>query len=591
MTSDLAATPAPISDFRSPVSAPPRRWRLRGRFPEGDLAAAPYPPLIRHLLWHRGVRTLAQATAFMEDTLVDYDPLLLPDIEPTLGRLRRAISEGELIAVYGDFDVDGITASTILIEGLRALGGRVMPYLPDRFSEGYGLNTGAIDTLRSQGVTLIVTADCGTSSVHEIDHARKLGIDTIVLDHHTIPPELPDAVAIVNPKQAGNRYPEPELASGGLAFKVMAALHDAMGRAWSAERYLDLVALSTVCDVAPLQNENRSLVKRGLGALERTARPGLRALIEVSGLEGACLNADSIGYVLGPRLNAAGRLAHARLALDLLLENDAERAMQQALELSRLNAERQQATAAAMELARELLSKEDPDAPLIFLGHPEIPSGIVGLVAGRLAEEWYRPAVVYEQGEQTSRASCRSIPEFDITGALRTCPELMVRFGGHRAAAGFTVENAKLPALKEALLREAAEGLAGVELAPVIEIDAALDLRRMNGALIGMLSHMAPFGCANPEPTFLSRSVEIADVKAVGEDGGHLRLRLRDGRVTWPAIAFGMGERDLLTEQRIDVVYSFCSDRGNNGGLELRVKDLRLSAENPAPEAPNQHGL
>ncbi len=581
MTSDLAATPAPVAEFQSPV-APRRRWRLRGRQPEGDLASAPYPPLIRHLLWHRGVRTPAEAAAFMDGTPVEYDPLLLPDIEPALDRLRRAMDEGELIAVYGDFDVDGVTASTILIEGLRGLDGRVEPYLPDRFSEGYGVNIAAIDKLHAQGVTLIVTADCGTSSVAEVAHARKLDIDTIILDHHTIPPELPAAVALVNPKRAENRYPEPELASGGLAFKVTAALYDAMGRAWDPERYIDLVALSTVCDVAPLQNENRTLVRRGLSALQRTERPGLRALLEVSGLKDARLDTDSIGYVLGPRLNAAGRLAHARLALDLLLESDPERAMQQALELSALNAQRQQQTASAMELAHELLSKEDPDAPLIFIGRADIPSGIVGLVAGRLAEEYHRPAVVYQREEATCRASCRSIPEFDITGALRTCPELMLRFGGHRAAAGFTAENDKLPALKEALLQQALEGLAGVEFAPVIDIDAALDLRHMNGKLISMLSQLGPFGCANPEPVFLSRNVEIADVKSIGEDGEHLRLRLRDGCVTWPAIAFasasdstnGFAGHEMQEGQRYDVVYSFCPDRGGNGGLELRVKDL-----------------
>jgi single-stranded-DNA-specific exonuclease len=587
MTSDLAATPAPVAEFQSPV-APRRRWRLRGRQPEGDLATAPFPPLIRHLLWHRGVRTPAEAAAFMDGAPVEYDPMLLPDIEPALDRLRRAINEGELSAVYGDFDVDGITASTILIEGLRGLGGRVEPYLPDRFSEGYGVNIAAIDKLHAQGVTLIVTADCGTSSVAEVAHARKLDIDTIILDHHTIPPELPAAVALVNPKRAENRYPEPELASGGLAFKVTAALYDAMGRAWDPERYIDLVALSTVCDVAPLQNENRTLVRRGLSALQRTERPGLRALLEVSGLKDARLDTDSIGYVLGPRLNAAGRLAHARLALDLLLESDPERAMQQALELSALNAQRQQQTASAMELAHELLSKEDPDAPLIFIGRADIPSGIVGLVAGRLAEEYHRPAVVYQREEATCRASCRSIPEFDITGALRTCPELMLRFGGHRAAAGFTAENDKLPALKEALLQQALEGLAGVEFAPVIDIDAALDLRHMNGKLISMLSQLGPFGCANPEPVFLSRNVEIADVKSIGEDGEHLRLRLRDGCVTWPAIAFasasdstnGFAGHEMQEGQRYDVVYSFCPDRGGNGGLELRVKDLR-PAERP----------
>ena len=583
MTQDLATTPTPTSDIRPPTSAPKRRWRLRGRQPEGDLANAPYPPLIRHLLWHRGVRTPDEAAAFMDSDPVEYDPLLLPDIGAALDRLRRAVNEGELIAVYGDFDVDGVTASTILIEGLRDLGGRVEPYLPDRFSEGYGVNIGAIDKLHAQGVTLIATADCGTSSIAEVAHAAKLGIDMIILDHHTVPPELPAAVALVNPKRAENRYPEAELASGGLAFKVMAALYEALGRPWDPERYIDLVALSTVCDVAPLQNENRTLVRQGVAALERTQRPGLRALLETSGLKDACLDTDSIGYVLGPRLNAAGRLADARLALDLLLETDPERAMQQALALGSLNGRRQQATAAAMELARELLSKEDADAPLIFIGHADIPSGIVGLVAGRLAEEYHRPAVVYQRGEATSRASCRSIPEFDITGALRTCPELMVRFGGHPAAAGFTVENEKLPALKEALLRQATAGLAGVELAPAIDIDAALDLRHMNGKLIRMLSQLAPFGCANPEPVFLSRNVEIADVKSIGEDGEHLRLRLRDGAVTWPAIAFasagasigGFSGTSVREGGRFDVVYSFCPDRGGNGGLELRVRDLR----------------
>lgn len=583
MTPDLATTsvPEPITPNPSPIAPPPRRWRLRGRQPEGELASAPYPPLIRHLLWHRGVRTPAEAAAFMDGAAVEYDPLLLPDIEPALARLQRAIGEGELIAVYGDFDVDGVTASTILVEGIRELGGKVVPYLPDRFSEGYGVNIEAIDTLHSQGVSLIVTADCGTSSVAEVAHARKLAIDTIILDHHTIPPELPDAVALVNPKRPENRYPEAELASGGLAFKVMAALYGAMGRPWDDERYIDLVALSTVCDVAPLQNENRTLVRRGLGALERTRRPGLRALLETSGLTGAPLDTDSIGYVLGPRLNAAGRLAHARLALDLLLENDPACAKQQALELGALNTQRQQDTTSAMELARELLSREDPDAPLIFIGDAGIPAGIVGLVAGRLAEAYGRPAVVYQREETTSRASCRSIPEFDITGALRTCPDLMVRFGGHKAAAGFTVENEKLPVLKEALVAHAQQELAGVELAPVLDIDAAVPLYRVNGDLIAMLSRLGPFGCENPEPTFLSRGVEVSDAKVIGEDGGHLRLRLRDERVTWPAIAFGMGESGVKAEQRVDVVYSFCGDRGGNGGLEMRVKDMRPTEVSP----------
>jgi len=575
------------------LAPPARRWKLRGRFPEGDLTSAPYPPLIRHLLYHRNIRTPEQAAAFFDASPIDHDPLLLPDITPALNRIRRAIEGGETIAVYGDFDVDGVTASAILIESLRELGAKAESYLPDRFTEGYGVNAAAIDSLAAQGVTLIVTADCGTSSVDEIAHASTLGVDTIVLDHHTVPPELPAAVAIVNPKRPGNRYGEPELASGGLAFKLMSALYASLGRQYPGEHYLDLVALSTICDVAPLRDENRSFVRRGLAALSRAERPGLRALLDASGVDPANVDSDTIGYTLGPRLNAAGRLAHARQALDLLMETDADKAMQQALELTELNKRRQQETVAAMALAHSLLAEEDPDAPLIFLGHEDIPPGIVGLVAGRLSEEYYRPAVVYQREGETSRASCRSIPEFDITAALRTCPQLMVRFGGHRAAAGFTVTNDKLPALKQALLTVASEQLAGVELAPVIDIDAEVALRHLNGKIIGAISRLAPFGEANPEPMFLSRNVEVIDAWNMGEDGSHLRLKLRDGRVTYPAVAFARGSGRLVARgtgngeaeepaamppelcpgARLDVVYTFTRDRSDS--LELRLADFR----------------
>jgi len=592
-------TGAPIANSQLPIAA--RRWRLRGRFPEGDLAAAPYPPLIRHLLYHRGVRTPHEAVAFMDGAPVEHDPLLLPDIEPALSRIQRTIAEGELIAVYGDFDVDGVTASAILAEGLTALGARVDVYIPDRFSEGYGVSTDAIDKLHARGVGLILSADCGTSSIPEVAHARKLGIDAIVIDHHTVPAELPDTIALINPKRPGNRYPEPELASGGLAFKLMCALYAAVSRPFDPDRYLDLVALATVCDVAPLRDENRWLVRGGLDALSATSRPGIRALLEASGVDPATVDADTIGYALGPRLNAAGRLAHARLALDLLLETDEDRARARALELTDLNQQRRQATAGALSLARELLADEDPDAPLIFIGHPDISSGIVGIIAGRLAEEYYRPAVVYERGETESRASCRSIPEFDIAAALRTAPDLMVRFGGHRAAAGFTAANENLPALKVALTNHAREALAGLELAPVLDIDAAVPLRSLNGRIIEQVFRMAPFGQANPEPTFLSRGVEITDVRVLGEDGAHLRLRLRDGRVTWPAIAFhlngnngnGAAAPDAEDEvppapaaivapgDHIDVVYSFSRDRGQAGSLELRIKDLAPASPSP----------
>ncbi|MCH7998614.1 MAG: single-stranded-DNA-specific exonuclease RecJ [Chloroflexi bacterium] len=568
------------------MTASGRRWRLRGRFPEGALEGAPYPTLMRHLLWHRGLRTAAEAQRFMEGPPQEYDPMLLPDIEVALSRLEEAVRSGERIAVYGDFDVDGVTASALMVEGLSALDGDAIAYIPDRFSEGYGLNCGALDRLRKDGATLLVAVDCGTSSIVEVAHARKLGMDVLILDHHSVPPELPAATALVNPKRPDSRYPEPELASVGIAYKLMGALHESMGRSWDGDRQLDLVALGTVADVAPLLNENRWLLKRGLKAMGRSERPGLRALMEASGIDAARVDAESIGYRLAPRLNAAGRLKHARLALELLLERDEGEALRRAEELTALNLERQERTTAALELAAELLAEDDPDQtePLLFLGHEDIPSGIVGLVAGRLAEERHRPAVVYERQAETSRASCRSIPEFDITGALRGCAELLERFGGHRAAAGFTARNENLEPLKEGLLRAAEEALAGVELAPVIDIDAALPLGALRGKETRLLSQMGPFGQGNPEPTFLSRGVEVADCRIIGSDGKHLRMKLRDqygagGGVTWPAIAFGLGEAGVREGQRLDVVYSLAADRRGNG-LELRVKDVAATEQN-----------
>lgn len=563
-----------------------RRWRLRGRFPDGELGGTPYQPLVRHLLWHRGFRSAGDAATFLEARDPQHDSSLLPDAALAVERLKRAIASGEEIAVYGDFDVDGVTASAILIEALGELGGRVVSYLPDRFQEGYGVHSGAIQDLASRGVTLIVTADCGTSNVHEVDLANKLGVDVIVVDHHTVPLELPAAVALVNPKRHGSTYPEPELASGGLVYRLMQLLYESLGRTLDPAKYLDLVALSTVCDMAPLRGENRWLVREGIRVLAKAERPGLRALFDAAGCDPAGATADTIGYTLGPRLNAAGRLAHARLALDLLLERDDVRARERAIELTNLNTQRQQATADAMKLARELLAEQPARQPLIFLGHESIPSGIVGLVAGRLTEEHNRPSVVYERGATTSRASCRSIPEFDITGALRIAQaeangEAMLRFGGHRAAAGFTANNDRLESLRESLLRQAEEELQGIDLTPVIDIDAAIPLKSVSGDFVRSLTAMAPFGVGNDEPVFLSRGVEVTDVRMMGGDGQHLRFALRDGRVTWPAVAFGQNDEALTVPvgAKLDVVYTFCADRGADGALELRIADFSPAAE------------
>lgn len=571
---------APNGGARTPRFSgyPRRRWRGRPRpavLPEG-----PFPPLIQRLLALRGCSTRAEAESFLYGGSPALDPYRLPQMEPAIERLRRACRQGEVVAVYGDFDVDGTTACAILTEGLAALGARPAPYVPDRFAEGYGLNLHAIEGLRRRGATVLLTADCGTSSVDEIAFARSRGMDVIVLDHHATPPELPAALALVNPKLPGaDADGLAGLASCGLALHLVAALHEACGRPYDPERHADLVALGTVCDVAPLTGANRDLVRRGLKALARAERPGLRALMDAAGIDPSGVTTDHIAFALGPRLNAAGRMAHARLALELLVTTDEGRARSLAAELNRLNEARQRATNDAVARAGDLIERH-ADRPLVMLGDPAFSSGIVGLVAARIAEHWYRPAVVYEHGPATSRASCRSIPEFDITRALQEMPELFVRFGGHHQAAGFTAENDRLDEIRARLEAIAERELAGVTLAPVIEIDAAVSLQTVTGEEVRWLRLLGPFGAGNPEPTFLARGLEVVDQRAVGSDGAHLRLRLRAGNVVWPAIAFRQADRAPAPGQRIDAVFSFStSGRNGDSAIELRIEDFRPAEE------------
>jgi single-stranded-DNA-specific exonuclease len=548
-----------------------KRWQLRDDpqdVPHGD-----WPPIIGRLLAFRGVTGDDEARAFFDTS--PPATLALPDLERAVERLAIACRAGETVAIFGDFDVDGVTASALLTESLAALGARPLPYLPHRSDEGYGLNTNAIDSLAGLGATLLVTADCGTSSIDEVAHATRGGLDVLILDHHTVPDRLPLGAAIVNPKRDASMLDEPS--AGGIAYYVIRALYEALNRPLDESRLLDLVALSTVCDVAPLVGENRRLVRSGLAAIAQSERPGLRALLEVAAVDPRRVDTEAIGFALGPRLNAAGRLAHARLAFDLLLERDEERAWDLARELDSLNRQRQQATEAALMLAEELVEPE-ADAPLIMIGHADFPLGIVGLVAARLCDSHRRPAVVYQLGEGDSRASCRSIDEFHITDALRSCGELFERYGGHRAAAGFTAKNDRLPQIKERLLATAGQELAGLDLRPAIEIDAELPLASLRGDEIRWLAKMAPCGAGNPEPVFLSRDVLVAERRQVGADGRHLKLKLRDGAVSWSAIAFRQDGDGIEEGARVDLVYSLSTDRRRSDGLELRVLDVRPAA-------------
>jgi single-stranded-DNA-specific exonuclease len=576
--SPAARADSPGRDTATNVTAAqtPRRWIIQPEPPSDALAGTPYPPVVRRLLLNRGIATPEDARAFLEGIdPVDHDPFLLAGMATAVERLLLAARNGETVGIFGDFDVDGVTATAILTHALRSLGALVIPYLPHRFTEGYGLNVDALSSLHADGASVVVTADCGISSVDEIAHGSALGLDVIVLDHHTIPAVLPAAYAAVNPKFADSEYPHADLAGVGVAFKTVQALFKALGRERDALAYLDLAAIGTVADMVPLLDENRWIVTEGLRALRRTERPGLAALMEVAGVRPDRMGVDTIGYTLAPRLNAAGRLEHAHLAFDLLVTADPEQAETLARRLDELNRERQRQTQEAVDLCDSLLS-EEALAPLVMVGHESVSSGIVGLVASRLAERLYRPAIVYERGETTSRASCRSIPEFDIVAALRTCADLLVRYGGHRQAAGFTVANEHLPELKRRLTEYARGELADVTLAPAVQVDMEVPLHGLRGTELRWLKRFAPCGIGNPEPTFMSEGVLVQEVSVIGNGGKHMRLRFRAGNIIWRAIAFGFGEQDVEPGDLLDIVYNVVEDR-RGYGLELRIKDMRPS--------------
>jgi single-stranded-DNA-specific exonuclease len=574
----MTAAP-PAADLLLPGS-PGRRWRLRAPADTRAFERAPWPPLVSTLLAHRGVRTVAEGEHYLGAPGELTAATLMPNLDVAVGRLARACRAGERVAVFGDFDVDGVTATVVLTEGLAALGARPLPYVPDRFSEGYGPNPAAVRELHARGATVFVTADCGTSAVAEIALANELGMDAIVIDHHTAPDLLPDALAIVNPKLDGSQYGS-EPAAVGVAYKVVHDLHERLGVPYDPDEHRALAALGCICDLAPLLGETRDLVRLGLAALARTRRPGLRALAQAARVDLADADVEMCGWALGPRLNAAGRMEHARLALELLLTHDPAEAAALAARLEALNVQRRVDTTRACELALSLLSDEDRAGPLLLVASSEISAGIVGLVAARLVEQCYRPAIVAELRDGVAgpeaRASCRSIPDFDITALLRRNAQLFTRYGGHRAAAGFSLDPARLPEARAALLADAAQQLDTSALLPTIDIDAELPLRDVDGELLRWLQRVGPHGEGNHAPVFLARGVRVLESRLLGADQSHLQFKLKEGPVTWRAIAFRSAERAVPDGAPADLVYTFRRD-ALRGTLQLEVLDLRPSA-------------
>jgi single-stranded-DNA-specific exonuclease len=570
--------------MKRPANLRPNQWHVAPPISaKAEQQMAHIPPVLRQILFNRGLIEPADVQAFLEGRyLSSTDPFLLADMDKAVARVQQAIANEEMIVVYGDFDADGVTSTVLLVQALRGLGlprSQVVPYIPDRVDEGYGLNHEALAELKARRAGLVISVDCGIRSVAEVEQAQANGLDMIITDHHSLGRDLPPAQAIINPKRPDSRYPEKALAGVGIAFKLAQALRLTMPQQaqFSDEDLLDLVAIGTVADLAPLKGENRKLVLDGLAVLNQARRPGVAALAQVSGLRPGRMTAESIGFGLGPRINAAGRLAHAYTAAKLLSANNNIMANQLAQELNSLNKKRQQLTADLSALAEAMI---DPDAFILIAADEGFLSGIVGLVASRLAERNYRPAIVIEKGETESRASCRSIPEFHITEALDETADLLMRHGGHAQAAGFTVANENLEPFTERITGIAERQLADQTLYPKISIDAEIPLTAVDWALHDSMAQLEPTGYANATPIFLSRGVEVIHHRQVGREGNHLQLRLSSGgngssRIL-PAIAFGQGTWASMMPQYVDLVYSIGVNEWNGRrDLQLMVQDLR----------------
>jgi single-stranded-DNA-specific exonuclease len=532
-------------------------------------------------LYNRGITKKPEIDAFLDRRYLGRtDPFLLPDMDKAVARIKQAVDANETIVVYGDFDADGVTSSVLLVEALRGLGiprKQAFAYIPDRVDEGYGLNNEALHDLRAKGVDLVITVDCGIRALSEVEEAGRLGLDMIVTDHHSLGPELPNSLAIINPKRPESAYPEHFLAGVGIAFKLAQALKSEFGEraSYGDADLLDLVALGTVADLAPLLGENRQLVTAGLKALNERRRPGVRALANVAGLEKTEITAESIAFGLAPRINAAGRLAHAYDAAKLLAVNNQIMAKQFAEELNELNRDRQQLTKRLCQQAEEMV---DPDQPLLIAVDEHFKSGVVGLVASRLADQFYRPAIVIEWGDGESRGSCRSIPEFHITEALDKVSSLLVRHGGHAQAAGFTIRNENLEEFQREIIGIAAAELQLDQLSPSIPIDAELAIGDVDWALHAVLQKLEPTGYANPAPTFASRNVQVYGQRAVGQDGAHLQLWVGDGRVKHGCIAFRQGAWAGRLPDHIDLAYTINVNEWNGRrDLQLIVQDIQAT--------------
>jgi single-stranded-DNA-specific exonuclease len=552
-------------------------------------AALGIHPVIAHLLCVRGFREPDAAARFLKPSLADlHDPLCLAGLPEAVVRLEQAIARGETIAIHGDYDVDGITATVIVRRALELLGGRVVHFIPERMKHGYGLQVDAIEQLAARGVHVIVSVDCGIRGAEAARRAHALGVDLIITDHHEPEDTLPDALAVINPKRNDCRYPFKDLAGVGVALKLVQALCARAGKSRWLPAFVKIAALGTLADVVPLVGENRIIARLGLEGLSRGPHTvGIRSLLEASGLTGKRLDSFHVGFVLAPRINAAGRMSTAEIAMKLLLATDealADEARTLAATLEAENLKRQQEEASIVAEARKAIESDPAIGAhnVLVVAGEGWHRGVVGIVASKLVETFHKPAIVLSVDGDVAHGSCRSIPAFNMLGALEEVHDVFIRFGGHRQAAGLTMDAERIAEFRRRINAIADSRLEPGDLIPRLRVDAPLALRAIGKDLLDGLQAMEPFGLCNPRPVFHANPVDLTEDPRIVKDR-HLSMTVRqEGRV-FRAIAWRAAERmAMLQEHRTNLALAFSLDRNEYQGetyLQLTVCDIRPAGE------------
>jgi len=557
-----------------------KEWRVKSADPLQQKTvsdALNVHPIIAQLLANRQIMSVSEAQSFLDPQLASlHNPFLLTDMDRAVARIEQAKEREEKVLIYGDYDVDGVTSSALLRRTLKHAGINAVNYIPHRMEEGYGLNNSVAEYARSQGIHLIITVDCGINAFEPIAGIMALGIDVIVIDHHEPDGDrIPPALAVIDPKRPDCLYPFKHLSAVGLVAKLAQAL---LGHI--PEEDLDLVAIGTVADVVPLRGENRTFVKLGLPLIERTAKSGLRALLEIAKISGKKMKPYYIGFILGPRLNAAGRMDSANISLDLLLCEDPVAAQALAKSLDEHNQSRQKMQLSVVEEAIAMIEAEPAlkESRIIVVAKEGWHKGVLGIVASRIVEKYYRPTVVISVEDGLGTGSARSIEGFHLHEALTSCAAMLDNYGGHKRAAGLRLKHENIGAFREAINSFAGEILSGLDLVPVLDIDCEIPFSYIDMDLVEIIASMEPHGEGNPTPVFCSRGLTVKSVPAVlGRDT--LKFWLTDGTRTISAVGFGMAHlKDALKlGSRVDVAYNLGIDDWNKApAVQIVLKDIKL---------------